>query len=255
MNSHPSHNLIPFKYYYKLIIISLVHFQGLTLLELAAHLEGKAARLRCEGLGKVKIALAGTNTSFLLDILEGCFGQQDPDTSQSTISLEEAEANISVEDATSNTPGKTSPLVSVSGDLAAAKLVFLLKSIPTVITGIPESFLPVCGLETLSLYQCQFPSCSQEFSQKAPTCNHICRDHLNIALACLYCSFEHNPKSHWYSASAWEHHTSTHTKENLPIYPDDPGFSQHFASNSGDSAIPSTSGWRPDLPHATVIHK
>ena len=72
MNSHPSHNLVPFKYYYNIIIISLeeakmdsgkacltaknlvlfmrnlwfyiislVYFQGLTLLELAAHLEGK----------------------------------------------------------------------------------------------------------------------------------------------------------------------------------------------------------------------
>ena len=75
MDFHPSHNLIPFKQY-----IFLVYFQGLTILELAANLEGKAAKLQCGGLGKVKIALAGTNTSFLLDILEGCFGQEDPDT-------------------------------------------------------------------------------------------------------------------------------------------------------------------------------
>ena len=156
VNSHPSHNLIPFKYYYKLIIISHFYFQGLTLLELSAHLEGKEARLRHEGLGKVKIALAGTNTSFLLDILEGCFGQQDADTPQSTISLEDAEANISVEDATSDTPGKTSPSISVSCGVAAAKLVFPLKSIPTVITGIPESFLPVGGLETLSYIDANF---------------------------------------------------------------------------------------------------
>ena len=44
------------------------------------HLEGKAARLRHDHLGKVKVALAGTNTSFLFDILEGHFGQQDLDT-------------------------------------------------------------------------------------------------------------------------------------------------------------------------------
>ena len=216
-------------------------------MELAAHLEGKVARLRCEGLGKVKVALAGTNTSFLLDILEGCFGQQDPDTSQSTISLEEAEADISIEDVTSNIPEKTFPSIPASGGLASAELVFPLKSIPTVIAGIPESFLPVHGLETLSLYQCQFPSCTLEFSQKAAACNHIHHDHLNIALACLYCSFEHNPKLRWYSASAWEHHTSTHTKENLPIHPDDPAFSQQFTGSPGDGAIPSTSGWIPDL--------
>ena len=37
-------------------------FQGLNLLELAAHLEEKAAQLRREGLGQIKIALASTNT-------------------------------------------------------------------------------------------------------------------------------------------------------------------------------------------------
>ena len=135
MDSHPSYNPIPFKRY-----IFLVYFQGLTLLELAAHLEGKAAKLRCKGLGKVKIALAGTNTSFLLDILEGCFGQKDPNTSQPTISLEEAETDITVEDVTSNILEKTLPTLPVSGGLASAELVFPLKSIPTVIAGIPKSF-------------------------------------------------------------------------------------------------------------------
>ena len=109
-------------------------------MELAAHWECKVARLRHEGLGKVKVALAGTNTSFLLDILEGCFGQQDPDTSQSTISLEEVETNIPVEDITSNILEKTSPSIPVSGGLAAAELVFPLKSVPTVVAGIPEPF-------------------------------------------------------------------------------------------------------------------
>ena len=142
-------------------------------MELAAHLEGKAARLRHEGLGKVKIALVGTNTSFLLDILQGCFGHKEPDTSQSTISLEEVETDITVEDVTSNIPEKTLPPIPASDGLATAELVFPLKSVPTFIAGIPEPFLSVCGLETLSLYHCQFPSCTLEFSQKAATCNHI----------------------------------------------------------------------------------
>ena len=70
-------------------------------------MEGKAAKLRWEGLGKVKIALAGTNTSFLLDILEGCFGHENLDTSQSTISTEETEMGVTIEGATSNLPEKT----------------------------------------------------------------------------------------------------------------------------------------------------
>ena len=109
-------------------------------------------------MGKVKVVLAGTNTSFLLDILEGCFGQQDPDTSQSTISLEETETDIMVEDVTSNIPEKTLPPVPVSGGLALAELVFPLKSVPIIIAGIPEPFLPIRGLETLSLYHCLPPA-------------------------------------------------------------------------------------------------
>ena len=48
------------------------------------------------------------------------------------------------------------------------------------------------------------PDCTQAFSQKAAACNHICHNHLNIALACIYCSAKENPKMWWYSASAWE---------------------------------------------------
>ena len=73
-----------------------------------------------------------------------------------------------------------------------------------------------------------------------------------MALACLYCSFECNPKMQWYSASAWEHHTLAHSRENLPIHPDDPAFSQLF---SKAEAIPSTSGSVSDLPHAEAVCK
>ena len=60
---------------------------------------------------------------------------------------------------------------------------------------------------------------------------------------------------HWYSASTWEHHTLKHVKEKLPIYPDDPAFSQHFACVSGDEVIPSTSKVTLNFPHAEEIHK
>ena len=190
----------------------------------------------------MKIALAGTNTSFLLDILEGCFGHENLDTSQSTITTEKAQTETTIEETTSNLLEKTPATLPDSGGLATAELVFPLKSIPTVIAGILEPFLPVHGPETLSHYHYQFPSYTLEFSQNTAACNHVQHDHLNVALACLYCSFEHNPKMQWYSASTWEHHTSTNSKENLPIHPDDPAFSQQFACVLGDEAIPSTSG-------------
>ena len=197
----------------------------------------------------------GTNTSFLLDILEGCYGYENLDISQSAISTEETETGATIEGATSNLLEKTSATLPDSGGLATAELVFPLKSISTVIAGISEPFLPVHGPETLSHYHCQFPSCTLEFSQKAAACNHVQCDHLNVALAFLYFSFDYNPKMHWYHASTWEHHTSTHSRENLPTHPDDPAFSQQFACVLGDEAMPSTSGFVPNLPHAAVIHK
>ena len=154
----------------------------------------KAVQLRHEGLDRIKIALTGTDTSSLLDILEGHFGHMDMDTSEPTISTQKSEKKATIEEKTSNIPEKIQATPPNVGGLATVELVFPLNSISTVIAGLPEPFLPLHDPETLSQYHCQFPSCSLDFSQKAVACNHICHDHLNIALACLYCSFENNPK-------------------------------------------------------------
>ena len=60
----------------------------MNLLELATHLERKAAHLHLKGLGKIKMALASSDTSSLLEILEGAFGCIDTDTA-STISTDD----------------------------------------------------------------------------------------------------------------------------------------------------------------------
>ena len=57
-------------------------------LELATHLERKTAHLRLEGLEKIKMDLAGSNTSSPIEILEGAFGRIDSDTT-STISADD----------------------------------------------------------------------------------------------------------------------------------------------------------------------
>ena len=59
------------------------------------------------------------------------------------------------------------------GNLASAELVFPFKSIPLVTTGIPETFLPLCGPEVQSHYYCQAPQCGSDFAQKA-TCLQSC---------------------------------------------------------------------------------
>ena len=117
-------------------------------MELAAHLEGKAAQLRWEGFGKVKIALTGTDTSSLLKILEGYFRYADLDTSQSTASTDKVEKEVKEE---ASTPSKQIPAtLSSSGGLANAELVFPLKSTPTVTAGLPEAYLPIHVPKTLS---------------------------------------------------------------------------------------------------------
>ena len=49
--------------------------------------------------------------------------------------------------------------------------------------------------------------------------------------------------------------TLKHLKENLPVYPDDPEFSQQFACIPGDEATPSTSKPKQNLPHEKLIQK
>ena len=144
-------------------------------------MEEKAARLKHEGLGKIKIALAGCNTSSLLDTLEGTFGFVDQEniSTASTSEMKEPTKEVSLSSFT---------LSSKESALIGAELFFPMQTIPFVVAEIPESLLPLCGPETQSHYRCQFPDCVQVFSQKAAACTHIHQDHLNVALACLYCS-------------------------------------------------------------------
>ena len=176
--------------------------------------------------------------SSLLEILQGYFGCVDSSESKS---VEKSNKESATEEKTPEVVKKTSIIIPEISSLTTAELVFPLKSIPTVVAGLPKTYLPHCGPEILSRYRYQFPSCTLEFSQKAAACNHVHHDHLNITLDCPPCSFENNPKMCWDSASPQEHHSLKHHKENLPIHPDDPDFSQQFACVPGDDAVPCTS--------------
>ena len=160
----------------------------MTLIELSTHLEEKTAGLQQEGLGKIKVALVGCNTTSLLETLEGAFGFIDQENI-STASISEVKEKTK-EDSPSSPPISSPEERSPVG----TELVFLTQSFPLVVDGIPETLLPLCGPEAQSHYRCQFPDCTQIFLQKAATCIHICCDHLNVVLACLYCSGKDNPK-------------------------------------------------------------
>ena len=216
------------------------------LLELAAHLESKAAQLKQEGLSKIKVALTRTDTTSLTRLLEGCFGSVNPSPLSPSASTEITgpPEEHPTEEASGSEP--SSPIAESS--LATAELVFPMKSIPLVIPGIPEAFLSLHGPETLSHYRCQFPDCTQVFSQKTSACNNIRCDHLNVTLACIYYSGKENPKMHWFRASAWEGHVHKHTQDDLPIFPNDLAFA-HLPSE----AVPSTSGSISDPLAADII--
>ena len=104
------------------------------MIELATHLEEKAARLKCEGLGKIKIALAGCNTSSLVDTLEGAFGSIDQETI-SIASIPKAKETVTEDVPSTPSPTKSGP--------TGVELVFPTQAIPLVIAGIPESLLPI----------------------------------------------------------------------------------------------------------------
>ena len=155
------------------------------MIELATHLEEKAAKLKCEGIGKIKIGLVGCSTSSLIDTLEGAFGSIDPETI-SLASIPETKEVVTEDIPSTQSPADNGPL--------EVELVFPTQAIPLVIVGIPESLLPIHGPETQSCYRCQFIDSTQIFLQKAVACTHVNHDHLNVALACLYCSGRENPK-------------------------------------------------------------
>ena len=106
-----------------------------------------------------------------------------------------------------------------------------------MIAGIPESLLPLHGPEAQSPYRCQFTDCTQIFLQKAAACSHVHCNHLNVALACLYCSGRDNPKMGWFSTSDWENHICKHSQDGFPLFPNDAAFTQ-----LSPETLPSTSG-------------
>ena len=134
------------------------------LLELAAHLESKAAQLKQEGLGKLKVALAGTDTSSLTRLLEGCFGSVDPSPPSPSASTEitEPPEEHPTEEASGNEP--SSPIAESS--ISTAQLVFPMKSIPLVITGIPETSLPFVAQKPCHIIDASSQTAPKSFHRK-----------------------------------------------------------------------------------------
>ena len=56
---------------------------------------------------------------------------------------------------------------------------------------------------------------------------------------------------HWFSSSAWEKHVKKHSQDGLPLYPDDPAFTQLSLET-----LPSTSSSTPEsLPLEVILDR
>ena len=105
--------------------------------------EKKATILWWEGLGWIKIALAGTDTSSHLDILQAHNGHSyliESNDEGGDVSTQEGSGDEGAADKVQ--AGK----VKEMSTLASAGLVFPFKSTPLVIAGIPKNYLPLHGL-------------------------------------------------------------------------------------------------------------
>ena len=120
----------------------------------ATHLKCKAAYLKQEGLGHIKVALASADTTSFLEILQAHFGQADLMDSN-----DEEDVPIKEEEGASEK-------IKEIGNLAKVELLFSMKSIPLITAGIPEDLLPLLGAETQSHYHCQAFQCGLDFSRR-----------------------------------------------------------------------------------------
>ena len=97
---------------------------------MAADLEQKAAHFCQEGFGKLKVALAGTDTQSLLQILEESFGHVNSDSTSSISTDTPSQKPADKEKPTEEGPQEKVPLIPIGeSSLATTELVFLLRSL------------------------------------------------------------------------------------------------------------------------------
>ena len=137
--------------------IYYLYILGLNSDRISKSLRRESCQTEMQRSRKIKIALAGCNTSSLIDTLEGDFGIIDLENI-SLASIPETKGII-----TEDMPSTPSP--TDSGPLEV-ELVFPTQATPLAIAGIPESLLPIHGPEMQSCYRCQFTDLLKYFCKR-----------------------------------------------------------------------------------------
>ena len=233
-------------------------FQAFRLLRLSAELEGRAASLRREGLQCLTIALAGTDTKGLWEMLVSFFGTEqdkenvwdfidpvsrvacpldlestDGDEDQGEVTASTATASTSKVGAV-YTPTPHSVKISRQDVCALdqAIRVYPVDDKTLSATGLPAHLIAkresrTSGSSGASLYVCVHPDCSLVFVAKggpAPLHNHVRRHHLGMCLACPYCL-----DKFYYAGSGWRSHMEK-------VHPNVPWFKSQVKLPEGEQA-------------------
>ena len=205
------------------------------MLTLSSYLEERAAKLKKEALGRVLVVLAGSPPNCLFQLLESFFGYKETTASASESTAMNTSMTLhTIEEfpkgATAALPPfipKTStvppPLGSGSeSETRSSKLspettkAVGFKPGPVsdtwTDTGLAAEYIPHLDPGGTD-YCCPFPNCARKgVAQKDTMATHVRRDHLNVALACHYCT-----RLFWSREGWMKHCKGKHS--NLPPVP------------------------------------
>ena len=208
----------------------LIYLQALQLLRLANELEGKVVALKKEALQHITIALAGSDTSGLFQLLTMFFGtgeaDEDPFNFLDGALLIKQPLPLTSESSDDEEVPASQPTTSASRvprvkkqtfedlcDLNEA-IIMLPQEKSLHETGIPDDMLPSRDkvhhtAKGGSLYLCKHPKCvDHPYSGDLPGYgSHFRRVHLGICLGCPYC-----PDRHYWNSTGWlTHMNEKHT--------------------------------------------
>ena len=195
--------------------------QGMNLMCIACFLDEKSAKLKCEGMDRMRVALAGSPPNCFLSLMGDFFGYWEPSdaapSDSAAVSKEQAPAGLSSSmrpkdplayqtipnlgsgpefAGPSKGPQHTLPSPYQAGAKGVKPGVNQKKWSRT---GLTAEFQPL-SIEGEDLYKCPFPNCDFTPHQNIDTVAAHIRRHLNIAISCHYCN-----KLFW-GSEGWHRH-------------------------------------------------
>ena len=224
---------------------------SMRLMTLASYLDSRSAQLKCEALGGIQMALAGSPPNCLYHLLKTNFGYA-PSSTSSTSDSEpspgskrpaSSEHEVPAKIRTTHSGGQRTSAPSKSsknsdGNFPSAEASHAAGFKPSTDhrrwshTGLAADYQPR-KMEGDENYSCPFPLCDFVPCQKFDAVATHIRRHLNIAIQCHYCD-----RLFWSCAGWTKHCTSSHSK--LPKVPSDatdPGIFQPPSISLPTSAL------------------